>query len=296
MNNLRGSPEKKPTLPPRIPEHNTSNKASSPPLPMRGATLAEAEKAGQLSHLPDQRSQSNARGPKTATSLRASSDDVRVASSLASSRAPTPSKTTTPPPPSPHRRTRSRSLLIHPPVSQSNPSRTPSPTKGLRQTMRIESKSDNEGERSRSHHSRPRMIRPHPYKHSEGSRRWQDRVTEPERKRYEGVWAANKGLLFQSDDGDLQVQDKVVNVVVRDIWLRSRLPPSLLARIWDLVSHDAEAMALSREEFVVGMWLIDQSLRGCKLPPRVSDSVWESVRATTFDLHQPKISVVDIRS
>ena len=35
---------------------------------------------------------------------------------------------------------------------------------------------------------------------------------------------------------------------------------------------------LVREEFVVGMWLIDQQLKGHKLPVKVPDSVWDSVR------------------
>jgi hypothetical protein len=35
---------------------------------------------------------------------------------------------------------------------------------------------------------------------------------------------------------------------------------------------------LTKEEFVVGLWLIDQRLKGRKLPVRVSDSVWDSVR------------------
>jgi hypothetical protein len=36
---------------------------------------------------------------------------------------------------------------------------------------------------------------------------------------------------------------------------------------------------LEREEFVVGLWLIDQRLKGRKLPIRVSDHVWKSVGA-----------------
>lgn len=144
--------------------------------------------------------------------------------------------------------------------------------------------------------------------HHEGDRkRWRDRVTERERKRYEGVWAANKGLLVdldlailegsaeksepQSQQGQQQQQQQqplratssvspselVVNVVVRDIWERSRLPRDVLEEVWDLVARPG-ATALNREEFVVGMWLIDQRLKGRKLPVKVSPSVWQSVR------------------
>ena len=44
---------------------------------------------------------------------------------------------------------------------------------------------------------------------------------------------------------------------------------------------------LSREEFVVGMWLIDQSLAGRKLPlTQVPAEVWHSAqRLTTFTKH-----------
>lgn len=210
-------------------------------------------------------SQSNV-GVPTGSFSRDALDDARVASSVASSRASTPAKATPlspPPPPPPHRRTRSRSLLLGPSlVPRSDTSRTPSPSKSLRNTMRVESKSDNEREKKRSQHNRARILK-----------RWRGKVTERERKRYEGVWAANKGLLL-----DPELHDMVVNVVVRDVWSRSRLAPHVLGCIWDLISHDAQAMALSREEFVVGMWLIDQSLQGRKLPWKVSDSVWDSVR------------------
>lgn len=134
------------------------------------------------------------------------------------------------------------------------------------------------------------MRKKHPNKHHEGTRkRWRDSITERERKRYEGVWAANKGLLITdqsrgassraseaSPSPDDPAQD-VLNLVVREIWSRSRLPDSALEEIWDLV--DSRGIGrLRRDEFVVGLWLVDQSLKGRKMPFKVSDSVWESVR------------------
>ena len=71
----------------------------------------------------------------------------------------------------------------------------------------------------------------------------------------------------------------VANVVVRDIWERSRLSSHVLEQIYDLVAPN-EATTLSREQFVVGLWLIDQKLKGRKLPVKVSESVWASVRHT----------------
>lgn len=72
----------------------------------------------------------------------------------------------------------------------------------------------------------------------------------------------------------------VLNLVVREIWSRSRLPAAVLEQVWDLVDQQQIGL-LTKEEFVVGMWLIDQKLKGRKLPVKVPDSVWDSVRYVT---------------
>lgn len=128
--------------------------------------------------------------------------------------------------------------------------------------------------------------RKHPNKHHEGTRkRWRDQITERERKRYEGVWAANKGLhifVQQPPRSPTRALEEdpmldVLNLVTKEIWTRSRLSEHVLQEVWDLV--DGRGMGrLRKEEFVVGMWLIDQRLKGRKLPIRVSESVWGSVR------------------
>ena len=195
--------------------------------------------------------------------------NAMVASSLASSRAPSPSK---PPPLPPPRRHGKSYSLFNQHHSQEHLSRTPSPAKGMRQTMREPQKSDEEVDhRKRKGH----IVRKHPNKHHEGDRkRYRNQVIERERKRYEGVWAANKGLLMESDPTS---KDAVLNVVVRDIWSRSRLPSDVLEEVWDLVDVRGDGK-LEREEFVVGFWLIDSRLRGNKLPSKVSESMWASVR------------------
>ncbi|KAF3483483.1 uncharacterized protein GIQ15_02807 [Arthroderma uncinatum] len=231
--------------------------------------------------------------------------DAIAASSLASSRTPSPSKQTQPPLP-PSRRSRSRSFL-HVTHSgnkndhrrdllrrQRSPSRTPSPSKttAMKRTMRAPAQPEPDfaggGHRSREHSHR-RIIRTHPHKHREGDRkRWRDQVTGTERKRYEGVWAANKGLFIDVHeqvnlkDKSAVLEEMVTSMVVRDIWTRSRLPTHMLEQIWNLVSHHAYGL-LSREEFVVGMWLIDQCLKGHKLPVKVSQSVWDSVRSVSAE-------------
>ena len=193
-----------------------------------------------------------------------------VASSLASSRAPSPTK---PIPPLPRRQTKPYSLFRQHHNHKQSASRTPSPSKGLRQTMRGPPKSDEDDEHKRGSSN---IIKKHPHKHHEGDRkRWRDQITERERKRYEGVWAANKGMYLAEDS-----QSAVCNLVVRDIWSRSRLSNHVLEEVWDLVDNEGVGR-LNREEFVVGLWLIDQSLKGRKLPVTVSDSVWFSVRRLT---------------
>ncbi|OXV08305.1 hypothetical protein Egran_03936 [Elaphomyces granulatus] len=213
--------------------------------------------------------------------------DAMIASSLASSRTSSPAKV--PPPLPPHRRSGSRSLLHPGTILRAESHRIPSPQKYLKQTLRDHPKSDDEAEQEKRHH-RLTIIKHHPNKYHEGDRkRWRREITERQRKRYEGVWAANKGLWIFPDalsyrlrnkEQDIlqdQLSEMVLNLVVRDIWSRSRLPSHVLEQIWDLVDGSSIGM-LSREEFVVGMWLIDQQLKGHKLPVKVADSVWESIR------------------
>jgi hypothetical protein len=130
-----------------------------------------------------------------------------------------------------------------------------------------------EGERKRG---RRNLMKKHPHKHHEGDRkRWRDSITERERKRYEAVWASNKGLFMSGPDGNGD-ENTVCSLVVRDIFSRSRLHVDELEEVYSLVDRHGNGR-LEREEFVVGLWLIDQRLKGRKLPIKVSDSVWKSV-------------------
>ncbi|KAI1213128.1 uncharacterized protein F4807DRAFT_312264 [Annulohypoxylon truncatum] len=205
--------------------------------------------------------------------------DAIMAGSLASSRI-TPSKT---PPPKP-------------------PSRRQTPH--MRQTLRQHtSQSDDEEKRREAR----KLGGKKKHSHHEGARkRWRDEITARERKRYEGVWASNRGLLLVSPDGSRasstngqsQAQARtqaageddreqgVANVVVRDLWARSRLPIDELAEVWDLVDRRGKGY-LDRTEFVVGMWLVDQRLRGRKIPRKVTESVWGSAKG---------VRVVEVRS
>lgn len=191
--------------------------------------------------------------------------NAMVASSLASSRAPSPTKPQLPPP--------RRHHLFHRAHSSDQISRTPSPAKQMKQTLRTfkQSEDDIDPYKKRRNH----FIKKHPNKHHEGDRkRWRDTISEAERKRYEGVWAANKDIVLSPDESPTQT---VCNIVTRDIWRRSRLPDDVLEEVWELVST-GQTRGLGKEQFAVGMWLIDQRLKGRKLPARVSESVWGSVR------------------
>jgi hypothetical protein len=190
----------------------------------------------------------------------------------------------------------------------------------LRAQTSSESLDDSDSSRDLAHpyakHQKRRLVRKHPNKHHEGDRkRWRDAVTAEERKRYEGVWAANRGILCALRPTELRylersprddptatklregLKDQVEGVVVRELWSRSRLSSAVLEAVWDLVVDSFRANEknpavgdggdgrlvdgsgrLTKEEFVVGLWLIDQRLKGRKLPVRVSESVWDSVR------------------
>ncbi|ODV64067.1 EH domain-containing protein, partial [Ascoidea rubescens DSM 1968] len=147
-------------------------------------------------------------------------------------------------------------------------------------------------------------------------------VTNQERKRYEGLWAANKGLYIdmmhtqinledkiESDDGLSAEKDIVSNLfksshiglhllpnthpsrllhglVVRNLWRRSGLPDSTLKQIWGLVDLRKDG-TLTRDEFIVGMWLVDQCLYGKKLPKKLSDELWNSVTKFGISINIP---------
>ncbi|OAG44791.1 hypothetical protein AYO21_00752 [Fonsecaea monophora] len=263
-----------------------------PPKPLPAPVPVRANRAAIVAQ--EQAVAQDSRTGMTASSLA----DAMVAGSIAAthtgSRGASPASKKVPPP-IPRRRSKSVGAfgsarqLMHLPGMRSetmsqNPKLKPLPMRPMRQTLRNNSpEHDEPAEEKRGR----RHWRRHPNMHHEGDRRrWRDKVTERERKRYEGVWAANRGLLidYDMDNPDLEGRkdgaspgDLVVNIVVRDIWERSRLPKDVLEEIWDLVAQPG-AKTLNREEFVVGLWLIDQRLKGRKLPVKVSPSVWSSVR------------------
>ncbi|KAI3337155.1 hypothetical protein HD806DRAFT_475849 [Xylariaceae sp. AK1471] len=168
---------------------------------------------------------------------------------------------------------------------------TPPPRKAtphMRQTLRApRTKSEEEEAGVRSQYGKKplgKLSSRKKHSHHEGSRkRWREEITARERLRYEGVWASNRGLLLDSSSAvanglqDVDTSLLVANVVVRDIWARSRLPFDELAEVWDLVDTQGKGV-LDKAEFVVGMWLVDQRLRGRKTPTKVSDSVWGSAK------------------
>ena len=215
--------------------------------------------------------------------------DAIIAWSVASSRAASPAKGVRPP----VLRRRSKSFGMfhhHQSPSEHHSLQLNAPIHKLKHTLRKHHQADEDDEENEiAKRGRRHFIRKHQHKHHEGDRkRWRDRVTEKERKRYEGVWAANRGLFtfwdfrtteFENSSRPPTEMDAVLNIVVRDVWERSRLPRGELEEVWDLVARE-NANTLRRDEFVIGLWLLDQRLKGRKLPMRVSSSVWASVRHT----------------
>ncbi|KAK9477288.1 hypothetical protein V1514DRAFT_334397 [Lipomyces japonicus] len=98
-------------------------------------------------------------------------------------------------------------------------------------------------------------------------------IAEGDRKRYDALWAANKGTLLPAD-----LSSYVHGLIVKQIWQRSRLGDEKLEKIWNLVNRcDDQQPCLSRDEFLVGTWIVDQCLYGRKLPLQLSSEVWSGV-------------------
>jgi hypothetical protein len=68
----------------------------------------------------------------------------------------------------------------------------------------------------------------------------------------------------------------ILNIVVRELWSRSRLPSDQLRQVWELVDGRKDG-TLDKKSFIVGMWYVDQCLYGRKLPKNVDENVWNSV-------------------
>lgn len=235
--------------------------------------------------------QADLTGPRTAPGLSREEAinrmaDAMVASSLASTRATSPTKAGQGRPQVKRSASARASYRFVP--TEAPPLPTPAqPIRPMKHTLRKESPDDEEEEDTKR--GRRHLVRKHPNMHHEGDRkRWRDKITETERRRYEGVFAANRGLHLRGPDARASPSrlmdpnaesNQVANIVVRDIWGRSRLSAHILEQIYDLVAPD-ESKRLNREQFVIGLWLIDQKLKGRKLPIKVSDSVWASVRHT----------------
>jgi len=187
---------------------------------------------------------------------------------------------------------------------KSPPKPQPPPRTGLLTTLRAPtSKSDDEDARRLKERYKTKPLGTGKHKHHEGARRrWREEITPRERRRYEAVWASNRGQLDADQEGsgpgpgsrpgpaadnitNSDVDSCVANVVVRDLWSRSRLPRDERAEVWDLVDGSGRGM-LTKAEFVVGMWLVDQRLRGRKIPAKVGESVWGSARGYTVSAPQ----------
>lgn len=83
-------------------------------------------------------------------------------------------------------------------------------------------------------------------------------LTKDARQRYEDLFEEQD----QDRDGYIDGED------VRTIWLRSGLDAPALGKVWNLADRDCDGY-LTRVEFVVGMFLIDDRLRGYPIPEQL---------------------------
>ncbi|RCK57296.1 Increased rDNA silencing protein 4 [Candida viswanathii] len=84
----------------------------------------------------------------------------------------------------------------------------------------------------------------------------------------------NHNTLHNLDSAE--IEQLMCGSVVKRIWKRSRLPNDILEQIWNLVDFRRDG-TLNKNEFIVGMWLVDQCLYGRKLPKQVDKAVWDSL-------------------
>ncbi|GMG31115.1 unnamed protein product [Ambrosiozyma monospora] len=137
----------------------------------------------------------------------------------------------------------------------------------FRTTMR----KGNHGRRNKAKNSKAEFNETKPWKHHNDSKS----ITKEEKKRYEGVWASNRGKYVSPEIQGYA--DLVHGLVVREVWKRSKLEDEQLSKVWLLLKNGKEDDGvLNKLEFIVGLWLIDQCLYGKKLPDTVSREVWIS--------------------
>ncbi|RGB25795.1 hypothetical protein C1646_631852, partial [Rhizophagus diaphanus] len=66
----------------------------------------------------------------------------------------------------------------------------------------------------------------------------------------------------------ISLKKNTLGAVVKEIYLRSRLDNKTLFKIWNLLDDDEDGR-LSRNEFCVGMFLIDERLKGHPVPNKL---------------------------
>ncbi|GME87887.1 unnamed protein product [Ambrosiozyma monospora] len=137
------------------------------------------------------------------------------------------------------------------------------------------------GRRSKAKNGKTEFNEAKPWKHHNDAKS----LTKEEKKRYEGVWASNRGKYVPTEIPGYT--DLVHGLVVREVWKRSKLEDEQLSRVWLLLKKGKEDDGfLNKLEFIVGLWLIDQCLYGKKLPVTISREVW--ISASDFGDIEPQ--------
>lgn len=263
---------------------------------------------------------------------------------------PMPSATTAPDNTAPNQRLRN-SMGTSNSIYQQQSANVPSQQLVFRTTLRDDKKSKNKNSKSGFNENKP-------WKNHE--RETLNMITSDEKKRYEGVFAANKSSYLDLDPRLVDAEslklsnfvntytplnERIHSLIVYEIWTRSKIDKTTLSKIWSLVLDDRKRRwikavnngskewlveipknqimtntngsrssenvqddtreqqvsynlldidrnmfddsTLTYEEFIVGMWLIDQCLYGRKLPKSIPVTVWETIGIDWSQKYQP---------
>lgn len=76
-------------------------------------------------------------------------------------------------------------------------------------------------------------------------------------------------------------------LAVREVMMKSKLPNSVLGKIWRLADVDSDGL-LDKDEFALGMYLIDLRLEGHELPTHLPQHLVPPLKRSSSKQSQPE--------
>ncbi|KAI5952899.1 IRS4 [Candida jiufengensis] len=135
-------------------------------------------------------------------------------------------------------------------------------------------------------HENEEVIKNNNNTRSKSSENFEDLTINNPKKIISTKQQESKNKLHNLDD--VEINQLILGCVVKRIWNRSRLPNDILQQIWNLVDFRRDG-SLNKNEFIVGMWLVDQCLYGKKLPKKLEPIVWESLGGIGVNVNLKKM-------